>query len=329
MKNIWKIFTVFIVTILSTLTVNAINAPENLKILDAWKDYINLWWDASEWALGYYLYYWTKSGINSDYESELYEIIEWEEIQVTWLKPATTYYFSVTSIDEEWSEAGFSNEWVFSTLTSDWETFQSPSLDKLEFVWVFQKSLNTLELTFNSNLDNSVSAVREFRIEEKWNPWNQIKVTSTLLDDNNNKKLIILLWKDTVPYTEYSLTVLRISDTDWKTIESWINSIGLFTGMEEELAWEVIIPVENVIPIEDVVPVVDIALDVIDENNGDLNSAGISWAQLDKDDIVNDTISTAISNQKLPTTGPEHILIFILACILWTLIFVFKFNKRS
>jgi len=320
MKNIWKTFIVFIVTVLSTLTVNAINAPENLKILDAWKDYINLWWDASEGALGYYLYYWTTSGINSDYESELYEIIEWEEVQVRWLIPATTYYFSVTSIDEEWSEAGFSDEWVYSTLTSDWENFQSPSWDKLEFVWVYQKALNTLELTFNSNLDDSISAVREFRIEEKWNPWNQIKVISTLLDDNNNKKLLILLWEDTVPYTEYSLIVLRISNKDWKTIESWIDSIGLFTGMEEEVVWDVI-PEEDFIPIG-VVP-------VIDENNGDFNSAGVSWTELDKENIVKDTISTATHNQKLPTTGPEHILIFILACILWTLIFIFKFNKRS
>ena len=309
----------------STLSVNAIDAPTNLKLIGSGTDFVKIGWDPAEWALWYYMYYGTKSWVWGSYESELYEIIEWNEIQINELSAWTTYYFSVTSIDEYWDEAGFSNEWVFSTKASEgWINSSESTSGKFEFLSVVPKSPYSLELSFSSELDNSNTAVRDFRITEKLNTWNEIQVLSSELDIQNPKKVILTLSEPTLPQLEYIITVIRVADKNGKTIESWIDSIGSFVWADLES--------ENSILNEDEKDEKD--WEMLDDNSWsmELNSADlwwVSWAELDKDDVIKDTLSAANSNQKLPTTWPEHILIFILASILWTLIFIFKFKKRS
>jgi hypothetical protein len=52
-----------------------------------------------------------------------------------------------------------------------------------------------------------------------------------------------------------------------------------------------------------------------------------AWANVEAWTIENTTLWLADSNTKLPKTWAEHILMLILATILWALIFVFKYKK--
>ncbi len=318
MKNLFKLFSVFLIIAVSIFSVHAVNAPTNLKMIDAGTDFIKMWWDEAEWAWGYYMYYGKKSWVDNWYDLESYELIEWLETQIDWLDPATTYYFSVTSIDENWDEAGFSEEWVFSTTNVLWESIEWAVWVKFEFIWVSVKTYDTLELTFSSDLDASDSAVREFKIVNKGDILDEIEVISTQLNEADTKRITLALWEKTLPNTEYEVTVIAITDKDGRTIESWIDSIDSF--VVPEIIETSIVDDELEVDLKAAAEVSDTDKTVAD---------WLSWEDMSSDDVVNDTISAAKSNEKLPTTWPEHILIFILAFILWTLIFIFKFNKRS
>ncbi|QFR38955.1 fibronectin type III domain-containing protein [Candidatus Gracilibacteria bacterium 28_42_T64] len=318
MKNLFKLFSVFLIIAVSIFSVHAVNAPTNLKMIDAGTDFIKMGWDEAEGAGGYYMYYGKKSGVDNGYDLESYELIEGLETQIDGLDPATTYYFSVTSIDENGDEAGFSEEGVFSTTNVLGESIEGAVGVKFEFIGVSVKTYDTLELTFSSDLDASDSAVREFKIVNKGDILDEIEVISTQLNEADTKRITLALGEKTLPNTEYEVTVIAITDKDGRTIESGIDSIDSF--VVPEIIETSIVDDELEVDLKAAAEVSDTDKTVAD---------GLSGEDMSSDDVVNDTISAAKSNEKLPTTGPEHILIFILAFILGTLIFIFKFNKRS
>ena len=48
MKKLYKIFIVSLITIFSILTVNAVSAPTNLKLIEAGNDFVKIGWDKAE-----------------------------------------------------------------------------------------------------------------------------------------------------------------------------------------------------------------------------------------------------------------------------------------
>lgn len=180
-------------------------------------------------------------------------------------------------------------------------------------------SLNGIELTFSEALEDSDSAVREFKIVNKADPLDIYEVVDTMLNPKDSTKVLLALDKDTIKAKEYEVTVVAIKSASGKNIESGIDSTEVFVVADNTYP-----TIEEVINNYGNEPTVDLnaAMEVSETTNSDTNLASTetaSWAQ-NLSVVANDA-------NNLPATWPESIIILMLSIILWSVAFVYKTRK--
>ncbi len=230
MKKIF--FTIFSLIFISIFSlVHALEAPSNVTLLSSTDNSLELTWDQVSWAYGYYLFYWKTQWNNWLYDNEVEDIIDSNKYKLENLEPSTTYYVSITSINENGDESNKSQEYSFTTKVA-WDNWSGQFwLQEIEIL-----SLNQISVTFNSELDSSENAIRDFRLIDK-STWEDLNIDSYDLDDNDNSKILITISPDMNNDTDYELTVIDIEDIDWRTIESWVKWVVLFT-IPKDFTWE-------------------------------------------------------------------------------------------
>lgn len=287
-------------------------APENLQVLEASDSSISLDWDDVENALGYYLYYGTKTASGSSYEVEGIDLIDESTYVLEGLDADTRYYIAFTSVDDFGTESEYSEELEYMTLIQGEES-QAVSF-RISEVEVIDES--SVELLFSTDLETGVSATRDFIIEDK-NTWVEVPVDISDVLDGEPRKVIVVLGTELVVNTEYKVTVLDISDAGGNSIESWIDAFINFTTPSEftpelesagpETEEETTEVVEEPVVVEEEVP------EVKDEPTQPAplwNNAGTTIS------TAENTLSTAVENEKLPQTGPEHWILGFIAFML-------------
>lgn len=98
---------------------------------------------------------------------------------------------------------------------------------KIEEVEVVER--DTIEVLFSRQIDNSLTAIREF-ILENTTSWSEIQVlfSEVVIDDPN--KVILILDEFLQEQTNYTITILDIKDVDGNTIEAGIDSVFTFNS---------------------------------------------------------------------------------------------------
>ena len=273
-------------------------------------------WEDINSALGYYIYYWKTSWTDAWYEFEWIDLIEASETVLENLEKDTDYYVAVTVVDDNWNESPYSPEAFFSTSTQQtWVVTNSDfALDEVTVL-----SANELELSFSNIVDGSEDAVREFKLMPK-SGWSELAITQASVNSFDPMRVTLVTETDLVEESEYELTVISMQDIDKNNIETWIDGIKTFmvprwsTTTYEETSET---PVETVdLESEDVE--LNAAWPVEAEET---TSKG--WQTLSDDQVVKTAETAAKDNEALPQTGPETVLLLLLAVMLgWGLFFL-------
>ena len=329
MTNIWKFLLIIFVSIFSFVQVKALDAHTWLVLNESSSDSLNISWDAVTDSTGYYVYYSTESWI---YDQQVDELIETTNVIINALEASTTYYVSVVSLDSQWVESENSLELETETSASEeivWDPFSLQSVQV--------NSFSEIELTFSEALEINPDASREFKVLNKEDSLDELLVVKTQVNEEDTTKVVLTFDRETLPATEYELTVIDIKSDSGKNIESWIDGISSFSTPNEFEVEEVLEePIVEDMPVEEGIDLnaAGESDETVVEETPDmaLNSAApldaVSWETLTEDDIEKNTVSEASKTEELPNTGPTHILLFILTFIIATLFFVFRF-KRS
>ena len=300
----------FYTTILSILAVSltsfsvyAIDAPQNVQLLESNDSSISLSWDEVSGAAGYIVHHGSTTG---DYNFESPNLIEDTLYTISDLENNGTYYISVTSIDENVESSSFSDE-IIATL---WEEVQGFALDSIEVI-----DIDIIKLNFNAPLDTSDNAIQEIKITQRWNTLNELEVRDLTLDTNNNKGLYITFASTSLPEAgnEYDVTVIELQDSVGRNIESGRDAIETFIWLESP-------ELQSAAPQEEVKPEAE---DVAEVESTIWNA----WVNIGESELAKSTTSVASENSELPDTGAEHIFLFILAFLLWTSVFIWNIKK--
>lgn len=268
-------------------------------------------WEDVDGALGYYIYYSKDSGTVDGYDFEWVDLIESSETTLENLEKDTQYYMAVTVVDENGNESQFSPETSFTTWTES--STEEKTTTPLAIKSAVVLSANQIELEFNLPLDNTQDAVRELKIVEKQS-WSEAFVSDSILSSDNPMKLMVRVDTDFVEGSEYDLTVVSIQDTNKNNIESGIDGITTFTVPR----WSTTSYQETKnAPTE----TVDLEVEV-----PELNAAGtatwseqkiLKWGkQLSDEELTKTAELAAKDNEALPQTGPETVLLLLLAIML-------------
>lgn len=323
MKNILAWFFLFLFWIFQTF---ASDAPSWLKLDSSTQNTATISWDSVEGAFWYYVSYGTESWY---YETELSDIITDTSIELSNLSAQNTYFLVVQSLDmETGEESSYSDEFEFSL---NQPASQSESIEKFKLLEVEANYTNRLVLTFNYNLQNSETSVREFKIVNTNNQFDEVEVLSSYVDPENSKKVILDLADSVQIGNEYALTIINIVDIKWNNIESWVDSQELFYVAQWTTEYS-----EYIAPIT---PIDNTQMNSASEDN-EITSNEWIWGNRNEvqknepagtsipdEDIPETTLSAASESDELPQTGPEHVLIFILTVIIASLFFVLHKKK--
>lgn len=298
----------------------AIDAPMNFKVDDT-SNVNSVVWDNVEWALWYFVYYSTESGIEKWYENQS-GLIEENKFEWVDLIEWTTYYLTVVSIDENWEESIYSDEIIIAESNTDSEVTNNEIIENNEIMnnevidttfaleSINNLSLDILEVWFTVWLEDSEDAVREFKITNKNDSLDTFNTEFSYVDELDNTKVILTLDRELELGNEYEVVVIAINDINGNNIEAWIDSFEIFTVKE--------ITEEENIEINSWVDNTDKEVFINEEENIELNS----W--VDEEQTLEEV---AASTTKLADTGPEHILLLIVSIIFWAFIFKFKYKK--
>lgn len=192
-------------------------APSNIQLVSSTNNSITFSWDEVSDTLGYYLYW----GIDSVNENEEVTPIEETEFTLTDLQENTKYKIALTTINSSGEESQLSTTQTFSTSgASEDDDFQ------LLEVQVIDET--TLELSFNSPLEDSQDAQREFMILTATSG-KEINISDTELNSQDSSLLTVTLSEPLTTSTSYDVTVLAVKDTNGKTIENGIDAVTNFT----------------------------------------------------------------------------------------------------
>jgi len=308
----------------------AIDAPTDLRALEASDTSIHLDWSDVPNSLGYYMYYGTQSGSGASYEIEWVEAINTSDYILEWLSPETKYYIAIRAIDDFWIESEYSQEFEYSTLAPGAES-EATSF-RIKDVIVLNSA--TLEFVFSTDLDTSTGATMEFIVEEKISG-KEIYIDLSQVNEDDIKNVIVLLSDELTPALEYKVTVLDIRDMDGNTIESGIDAFISFmmpATIEEDTVEDDTPPEEDITPVEEE--------SQEDETDVDLESAGpedsqesteVSWwnagTTLSQDELSANISQTADDNEALPQTWAEHWLLLMIAVLISGGIY-FRNSKR-
>lgn len=171
---------------------------------------------------------------------------------------------------------------------------------------------NTLNVIFNNTLLEDTSLF-DFLLTPKLDDTKEVALTWITLSSPNS--LSIKTIEDLISNTEYNLTVVFVSDKDWKTIENWVDWMlnfttpAIFNSTENEWAINEVTMPKNEVNNETT---------SIVENNNELNAAAnetnvSSWELNNSWSSIETTASNA---EVLPKTWPKEIMILILALTL-------------
>lgn len=179
-----------------------------------------------------------------------------------------------------------------------------------------------IDLTFNSNLESSSSAVRDFKIVNKGDDSDVINITTNKLISSDT--LEIELDKDLSVSTEYEINVISIKDDKWNSITKGINWIVAFKTPSEfpiettlTNSWsDISSGTTNSGTIQDVIPDTEKKDEIL------MSSASkeeySTW-------VSNTVVAESKNNENLPKTWPEEILLILWSLVLW--LFILKKNK--
>lgn len=330
MKKLLKLLSflsLFFVLILESF---AIDAPTDLKLDYSNWSTINLSWNVAPEAYMNYVVYSEQSWLEIGYNMST-SYSEETTAEISDLEVGKTYYFAAISVDENAEESWYSNELLVNI--PDPNDLSGSQIDfALDYIKLLE--YNKIELEFNSELDDSVDALREFKIVNTKDDLDSFEVISADINPNDSTKIQVTLDRNTEIWNEYEVVIIAITSALWKNIESWIDNTETFyvTEIVEEELIEVDLEIE-LVPEEEFIVLDELIDDEVEsDNNLELNTAEEShmwnaWANVEAWTIENTTLWLADSNTKLPKTWAEHILMLILATILWALIFVFKYKK--
>ena len=244
MTNIWKFLLIIFVSIFSFVQVKALDAPTWLVLNESSSDSLNISWDAVTDSTGYYVYYSTESWI---YDQQVDELIETTNVIINALEASTTYYVSVVSLDSQWVESENSLELETETSASEeivWDPFSLQSVQV--------NSFSEIELTFSEALEIHPDASREFKVLNKEDSLDELLVVKTQVNEEDTTKVVLTFDRETLPATEYELTVIDIKSDSGKNIESWIDGISSFSTPNEFEVEEVLEePIVEDMPVEE------------------------------------------------------------------------------
>lgn len=318
-QKIMKIFTVLCL-LMSFNTVSALKIANPLKLEQAWSDNLKISWEKVEGAVWYYLYYDTESKAGSwSYAQEWDDVIDWTWVTVTNLKPNTTYYVTITVIDANSNEWEKSTEWIFKTIGE-----QSLKLERIDI-----KSLNTLDLAYNLDIDNN--AEKEFKIVEKEDNTVLIDVKEIKIDDKDHKKLILTLESDLLVGKNYSLTTMSLFWINGENIKTWVDGVVDFYVNKNDkgvlqwvLEWEITSSGSNLL--ENNNNENNIVLNAPIEKN---NSRALSGENISSEDLNKSVIATGSNATNLPKTWAEHWIFILIAIVFAWLLTIVKRKQNS
>lgn len=203
------------------------------------------------------------------------------------------------------------------------ETFKIQDVELIE--------ADIIDVQFTRELDTSLTAIREFILEEESSAL-EIEILLSEVVQNDTTKVTLMLDQFLKENTNYTITVLDIKDFDGNTIEAWIDSVFTFnTGImtianpSEPM---IQVPDEN-LPEEDsslVSEELEFPDDSLDDElmGIDLNAwaevswidvSGMAWTTTHSQDITPGVMIHAEQNTDLPETGPEIILLLLLSLL--------------
>jgi len=286
----------FFVSFFILLNVSSVSAE--FKASSTKSTSVDFTWEAVDNVFIYKIDYGTKSSKDASYDKKT-DFIDSTSYTIFDLTPGTNYYLSLVWYDELWKETYKSSEIKVTTPWSDSKTTNALFLEDANLVW-----LDKVELTFSNEINELSAEEREFKIENVKNSNDILEVLETEVSKTNKKNLILTLDKEPTIWEEYKIVVLNIRDVFNQNIEFGVDSEATFIWVE------------------------------IDEENIDLNSAeevvdnwDLAWVDLNAADVEPSVLSEADETEKLPKTGPEQILIFILAFVITGIVFVYRFRR--
>jgi len=203
------------------------NAP---LLVEKTESSVKLEWEKIDWAIWYLVSYGKISWIETEiYENEWDEVIEWTSTEISWLDSSTKYYFSLTAIDEEANETPYSPELEVTTSMSEEEKNEVSNQLAVKDVEVIYS--DKIKVIFTRDLDTSVEAVREFKIQDKDWVESEVFVKSNELTKSNELDLKLESYLSTS--TEYNFTIISLADFEWNLVESWVNISSTFLTSSE------------------------------------------------------------------------------------------------
>jgi len=322
MKNYIALFLTFCLSFVLINSTYALEKITNFNSIDITENSITLSWDNQDDIIYSEINYWVKS-IDEEEYSLIKDLIEWNSITIWDLEENTSYYFSITWANELWEYSEISDELTVTTLSKE-----LIDLEELTLVDALIYDKNKVKLFFTNELEDFEWVIREFKVTWINDEFDTFEVVDTeLVEDDKSSLIITLDWEPTI-WNEYKVVALEIRDIFNQNIEFWDDAIAVF------LAEEIIeMPVEELIVEDEIIEETStwvVEDEIIQE---ELNSAEDKeptnvWVDLTEEEIEDTVLNVADDVEKLPQTWPEQILIFILAFILWALVFVFRF-KRS
>ncbi len=280
------------------------NADSNFRVSSNDSSGLVFDWEASDWSEMYRIDYWKESWIVED----SIDFLSDTTYTFTDLESNTSYYFSLVWYDEWGNQAFKSNELKANTL--EWLS-TSWNQENLGLFFVEQSKMiweNEIELTFSNPIKDEDKENRKFKVEWVENPNDYFEVLDSFIKETDNKTLILTL--DGIPkkWEQYKIIVLSTKDINDQNIEFWVDSETVFEWVD----------------------ISDIQYEV-NEDELSLNSAWDEasnvWVEVNSEDINNNVISVAQSNERLPQTWPAQTLLVFLSLLFWSLILFNRFKK--
>lgn len=321
----------------SYVSVYAIEAPSNLRVTGSDASTITIDWGSVPGAIWYYHYLGTESW---EYTDGI-DLIDATEYRIDNLSTGRPYYITVTSVDEFWVESAYADEVVHSlwgATTIDSGAFRVVNMEVVD--------ITTIIAEFSKEITQNTSSIREFILEQK-STGNEVSIGLSEIDSENPTQVTIILDTSLQESSEYEFTVLEVEDIDGNTIESGIDAFLSFTtessfmwspsfGQEEPtdlnstwstMEWEEEGETEQTEPI---IPTQGITPDIAEwgETSSEENSGGSfssaptqvnqwnGWTTIASSQIEDSTMAAAENNETLPQTGPEHLLLALVAILL-------------
>ncbi|MDD3145644.1 MAG: fibronectin type III domain-containing protein [Candidatus Gracilibacteria bacterium] len=311
-NNYFKKIVVTIVSLFLLFSLNSVSAE--FKSTSIKSDSIDLSWDPVEGVFIYKVNYGTDSSTTINYD-KITDYIDKTTTSVFDLTPGTKYYFTVVGYDDLGNEKYKSSE-ISATTSGTGEKTNSLYLEDSNMV-----GLDKVELTFSNEINALSAEEREFRIENIGDSNDILEVLSSEVSKTNSKNLVLTLDKEPKIGTEYKVIVLNIRDIYNQNIEFGVDSEATFIGVKiDETMINLNAATENTG-----------ATNTGTSSSGELipnqNEVTLGGVDLNSADVNSNVLSAADDTSKLPTTGPEEILIFILAFIVSGIIFAYRFRK--